>query len=464
MWVHLSTVILSTRVLTFKNFIQSFELIGVRKDGSKDQAIAIKTFNWIMLCAFVAASIWAYLLNNLGQTKAAIFPIIGFIMIPCILFYSHITKKFITALNLFLTMMMTLPALVQIFHGGFVNAGAVIAWSVIVPMMSLSFRPPKVAIRCFTVFILVSLVTVLIEVYVPIEYVKMSSSIITAQFTFNLIGIITICFLPLLGFSRDFMYTRKLLKSKNKEILDSINYAQRIQSASLINPDKLDELLDYKSFTLYEPKDAIGGDFYWAYKKEDEIFLACSDCTGHGVPGAFMTLIGINHLNYIVRENGESDPGKILLDLNERVSLTLRHSEEKMRDGMDITICKINFKHQYFEYASAMSKVYFFNGEKVIRLKSDKASIGDSRRKPEFTTRKVEFENGQALYLATDGYNDQFGGLHNKKLGSRNFIHTLNRTSNLAPKEQLMELRSLYRSWKGKNDQIDDVTVIGIKF
>lgn len=450
--------------MSLKKVIHSFESIGVIKNKSEDQAIAIKTFNWILFCAFLAGSIWTYLLYFIGQTNAVVFPLLAIISMPLILLFSHLTKKFVLALNAFLIMMLSLPALVQIFHGGFVNSGAVIAWSVIVPMMALSFRPPIVAIRCFVLFILIVIVTVLIEIYIPIDHKAMSRTIIISQFTLNLIGIIIICFVPLLNFSKEFMVTRKLLKTNNKEIIDSINYAKRIQAATLLSKEKFIELLKGSSFLFFKPKDIIGGDFYWAYQCNDDLFIACSDCTGHGVPGAFMTMIGINHLNYIVRENKESDPSVILSKLQEKVTSSLNNSSERVHDGMDITICKINYKKQTIEYASAMSKVYFFNGEQLERCANDKCSIGDSRRESSFTKYTLNFKKGDVLYLTTDGYIDQFGGTNNKKFGSKRFKELLATIVHLDSSKQNQLINSTFYQWKGDKAQIDDITLIGIKF
>lgn len=448
----------------FTTFSQKFQEIGTIPGKKTSIQSAIKSFSWIVFWTFIASITWSIMLYAIGQAKAAVFPLIASIGIPLSVLIFHINKNFSAHVNRYLTMLLLLPALVQIFHGGFINSGAVICWSVITPLMALAFKKPKQARITFFLFVLILFVTAIVEFVIEVPYNVMSKEVVTLQFLMNFAGVMSLCFFPILGFSKVLYKTRKKLRSNNKQIIHSINYAKYIQTAILQSKEQLNNLLNHNSFLFFQPKDIVSGDFYWAHKDEDYTFLACADCTGHGVPGAFMTMIGINHLNSIIRENNEKDPAKILTLLHQRVISSLKNAGEHVHDGMDITICKINFKSKEVQYSSAMSKVFLYNGDRIVTCPVNKASIGDSRRDISYTNTCLQLEEGNILYLTTDGYIDQFGGERDKKFGTNQLTSLLNslKEENLA--EQENQLKAQFYSWKSDRDQIDDVTFIGIKF
>lgn len=448
----------------FKKIANIYESIGIKADGSQDRAIAIKTFNWILLLTFVSGSTWTFWLFHLGQTKAVIFPALAAFCIPFILIYFNKVKNFVIPVDIFIFMMLVLPSFVQVYHGGFVNSGAVIAWSVVAPMTALAFKSPKEAKKSFLIFIGVVLLTIWFELYMPPEFVKMTKEVIITQFAINLIGIIAVCFFPLLNFSKQLMSTRKLLRKKNKEVFDSIYYAKNIQSAILLKRDEFKKMIQIDSFLFYEPKDIVSGDFYWSHRKGNNLYLVCSDCTGHGVPGAFMTIMGINHLNNIVKEKKEEDPSMILKKLNDEVINALRYSDSSLRDGMDITICKIDTEKREIEYVCAGSTIFYFNGDEIIRYANNKTYIGYSRIDAEFKSEKIKLKEGDCIYLLSDGYIDQFGGPRNKRFGSKRLKEMLKDIA-MSPIEKQEEIIGLnYIQWKGTEEQIDDITFIGLRF
>lgn len=404
------------------------------------------------------------MLAIIGQPRAAYIPLIAVVIIPIVFYIFHKTKNFNIPLNTFLLIILILPALVQLFNGGFINSGAVISWSAMAPISALAFKPKKEAIRCFVFFILTVIAVMTIELFTLPEFNKLSDEIIQFQFLVNLIGVVTTSFFPLLSFSKELSKSRELIRTSNQQIIQSINYAKFIQTASLSSEEELKKLLNEKSFLFFAPKDIVSGDFYWAHKDGDDVFLVCADCTGHGVPGAIMTMIGINHLNSIVRENKESDPAKILTLLHERVNYSLRNSPVEMNDGMDITICRINFNTNTVIYSSALSKVYLFDGEKVTTCPNDKCSIGDSRRHIYFNNHTLQMKSGDCLYLTTDGYADQFGGPRDKKFGSRQLTKLLHQVAPMHCNQQLSTISKSFYEWKDDTDQVDDVNFIGIKF
>lgn len=444
--------------------IKYYGAIGIIKNDSGGLELAIKTFNWILFWTFWASFVWSLLLYFIGQYNAVIFPIFAIFLFPTILIIFSITKNFKLYVNSYLILLSLLPAAVQIFSGGFQNSGAVIAWAVLTPVVALVFKSPKISINWFFYFISIIIISIIAELFLNIEYVIMNKKTITILFSMNLIGIISLCFFPFLIFSRQLYDSKKIIESKNQKIIQSINYARYIQKASLFSSKEFNSLFNNKSFLIFEPKDIVSGDFYWAFESGEHVFLACSDCTGHGVPGAFMTMIGINHLNSIIRENHEEDTALILTKLHERVISSLKHNSNQIHDGMDITICKINMTKRTVEYTSAMSKVFHHTGKKLITCKSSRCSIGDSRRKIEYQSTTLELRAGDMLYLTTDGFIDQFGGPRNKKFGTKRLVSTLNQISSEPIEIQRKRLLKEHNKWQGNQEQIDDITLIGIRF
>ena len=272
------------------------------------------------------------------------------------------------------------------------------------------------------------------------------------------------------------------LTVKNKEILDSIVYAKRIQSAILPPDDAFEQLLP-NSFVLYKPKDIVAGDFYWLEKLGDEILFAAADCTGHGVPGAMVSVVCNNGLNRSVREHHLNVPGAILDKTREIVLKEFDKSKEEVKDGMDIALCALNMgtsatlgvhdertssgveKPVLLKYAGAHNSLWIIrSGSKEIEEhKADKQPIGKFKEAAPFKTHEVELQKGDTVYIFTDGYADQFGGDKGKKMKAANFKTLLIKVSALPMKQQKDELDVAFEEWKGSLEQLDDVCVIGVR-
>jgi serine phosphatase RsbU (regulator of sigma subunit) len=260
---------------------------------------------------------------------------------------------------------------------------------------------------------------------------------------------------------------------QQEEIKASINYAKRIQEAIL--PDVLEIQKAVSScFVLWKPRDIVSGDFYWFAERGSLVFLAAADCTGHGVPGAFMSMIGNTLLNEIVLEKEIDDPGKILDMLHVRVQQALKQNAIEQgrggsaQDGMDISLVVLNNQKQQICVAGANRPVYLIreNGNQLEEISADKRAIGGSEmgiRKP-FQTKEILLNRGDSVYLFTDGYVDQFGGPSEKKLLSKRFQEILLKHSTQPMEIQKQELDATFNSWKGNLDQVDDVLVIGARF
>ncbi|MEH0154592.1 PAS domain S-box protein [Limibacter armeniacum] len=256
--------------------------------------------------------------------------------------------------------------------------------------------------------------------------------------------------------------------STNKKIKESINYAQRIQRAILPDNDVIrKELKD--SFVLYKPRDVVSGDFPWYFKKGDDLYIAVVDCTGHGVPGALISLIGYFILNDIVGSGDKLTTGEVLDRLDEGVTKTLRQDVNgDTRDGMDISLLKINSKSNQIEYAGAHRPLYYYSvsEEQLIQVKGDRLSIGGSRRRSQnsFSSTQLEMNAGDELYLFSDGLTDQFGGNDNKKFGPQKVREIISSRKH----KDMTQMKDLFEDnfiqWKGNNRQTDDVLLIGVKF
>jgi serine phosphatase RsbU (regulator of sigma subunit) len=259
------------------------------------------------------------------------------------------------------------------------------------------------------------------------------------------------------------------IHQKNKEITDSIRYAQKIQTAMM--PLKHEFASYFKdSFVLFEPKDIISGDFFWITEKNDKIIFATGDCTGHGVPGGFMSMLGVSLLNEIINEHDLTEPALILSRLRKKVITALRQKglSGEQQDGMDMTICVIDKTNLTLQYAAANHSFYLIrkneSGYLMEEYKGDKQPVGifGSDLKP-FKQYKVELKKDDVVYTMTDGYADQFGGPKGKKFKYKQLKEMLLsiQDHNLTDQEEIIKQR--FTNWKGQLEQVDDVTIIGIR-
>jgi serine phosphatase RsbU (regulator of sigma subunit) len=243
-----------------------------------------------------------------------------------------------------------------------------------------------------------------------------------------------------------------------KHVTDSIRYAKRLQDAILPPARFVKELLP-DSFVLFKPKDIVSGDFYWLNKKSGRVLVAAVDCTGHGVPGAFMSLLGNNMLNQVVKENELLSAGDVLNKLNSLAAATISQKSEDgaIRDGMDLTLCIL-------DYAGANNPLYYFRDGKYNEVKADKFPIGYySEEAKSFVSHRMDIRKGDIFYIFSDGYSDQFGGPKGKKFMVNQFRSMLARIHNLPMNEQKEILNQTIETWKGGLEQVDDILVIGFR-
>ena len=256
------------------------------------------------------------------------------------------------------------------------------------------------------------------------------------------------------------------IEKSNLMITDSITYAKRIQDAILPAPEELSKNLSDDFFIFYKPSQIVSGDFYWCSAQGDKTIFVVADCTGHGVPGAFMSMIGNTLLNEIVNERKITSTQKIAELLDEKIIHSLhQHEGTEKYDGMDISICCIDKQTKEISFTGAHHAMYTYNGH-LSKIKGDPFSIGGAQQQKNktFSTQHVQYEEGLRLYFLTDGYCDQSGGKENKRFSSKKFESLLDRMQGTTMDEQKEKLEQEFENWKGETKQRDDILVVGIKW
>ncbi len=256
--------------------------------------------------------------------------------------------------------------------------------------------------------------------------------------------------------------SKTVIEDKQKEILDSISYAKRLQQA-ILPPTEFITKNFSESFILYKPKDIVAGDFYWAEQAGNLFFIAAADCTGHGVPGAMVSVVCSNALNRTVKEFGLTDTGKILNKTRELVIETFEKSNEEVKDGMDVSLLCIDKQNQKVFWSGANNPLWFVHNGQLTEITADKQPVGKSFDVKPFTTKEIEYKTGTTFYLFTDGLPDQFGGPKGKKFKYKQFEELLISINNQGSQQQADTINQKFEEWKGTHEQVDDVCVIGIK-
>lgn len=258
---------------------------------------------------------------------------------------------------------------------------------------------------------------------------------------------------------------RRDLELKNKNLTDSLIYAQRIQEALL--PSEIYFRKHFQdSFIFFKPKDIVSGDFYWIGEKGDKVFVVAADCTGHGVPGALMSVIGMEIIGKAINEGNIETPSEILAILSKALEKTFT-SEKNIgsiiRDGMDIGLCRIDKSNKKMIFAGAFFPLYLIRDNSLTEIKGDKISIGLNPGGIDYTDNEIDIMENDIFYVFSDGYVDQFGGSENKKYMYRRFRFLLTKIHSFSVDDQKSILEEEFRAWMGNNVQLDDIMVIGFR-
>ncbi len=272
--------------------------------------------------------------------------------------------------------------------------------------------------------------------------------------------------LKVLKLKNELKRSNEEMESKSKEVISGFSYASRIVDAMLPGTKALQEIVA-DSFIIHQPKELIGGDFYFFTEVENGYVIASADCTGHGIPGALISMIGYHLLKDIIVTKKITRPGQILNRLDDCIRKSLHKSERinSLRDGMDISICLVNTEKNILEFAGANQSLYFFMKGRMVEFKSNKFTIGEEAcdYNHSYINHTIEFEKGDRFYMSSDGFHDQFGGAEEKRLMKKNFTGLLKLANDLPINEQRDFMYQKFNEWKGDFEQTDDVLLIGVE-
>ena len=257
---------------------------------------------------------------------------------------------------------------------------------------------------------------------------------------------------------------RDLIAYQKKHIEDSIHYAKRIQTALLPSLELFSDKIDH--FVLYKPRDIVSGDFYWVAEFDNKQMVIAADCTGHGVPGAFMSMLGVSMLNEIVLNKNIIQPDQVLNDLRENIIDNLKQLAigSDVKDGMDMCVCLIDFNKNKLQFAGANNPLWLISDGELTEIKGDKMPVAIHENMAPFKNHTLDLKKGDVFYIFSDGYADQFGGPNQKKLLNKNFKAILNEVQDLSMLEQGAKIDEYFENWRKDMEQIDDVVVIGIRY
>ena len=327
------------------------------------------------------------------------------------------------------------------------------------------------------IFIVTSVISFFVLIFILknkpgyIELTDMMRSVQEVISVLNLFLLFLITILFFIFFRRENLVFQKaiikqkdIIEEKQKEILDSINYAKRIQFSLLASENLLNQNLP-DHFVLFKPKDVVSGDFYWAAPTPEGFIFITADCTGHGVPGAFMSLLNISKLSQAINENKITRPDLILNNIRTEIIKALNtEGSEESKDGMDAVLCKLDIKNMKLQYAAANNPFYIIRDNELLLCKADKMPVGKGHDDSiSFTFNEIALQKGDIIYTFTDGYADQFGGTKGKKFKYKQLEDILLSICSLPMKEQSALLNQKFEDWKGSLDQVDDVLIIGTK-
>ncbi len=349
------------------------------------------------------------------------------------------------------------------------QSGFALAWSFLSPIAALIFLTKRQSFYWIVVFIFMLIFSIVFEPKLLGYVVQVSNQ---TRKLFYIMNISAPAFLTFLV-ARYFVNEQKkqnnqnqilnsITKAKNDEIIGSIEYAKRLQESILPTRQRRLKLFP-ESFVFNRPKDIVSGDFFWMEEMDDIVYVAVADCTGHGVPGAMVSIICMNALERAIKEFKLIQTGEILDKVSDLVVQTFIRSKKNVKDGMDISLLSINKKSRQIQWSGANNPLIYFIDNKLHTLNPNRQAIGFNVDRKIFTSHSIEYKDNTTFYLFTDGYLDQFGGVKDKKYTIKQFRLKLTQSVEKSPRSQKAALNRAFEDWKGKNEQVDDICILGLK-
>ena len=451
----------------FKWIINQLKSIGVSQDTPSFELRKIRLLTYISITCISTALFYSILFFFLGETIPAILDFLLVILfLPSLIlnkYKKHALAKYLLIINTNVAILLVIIVYGQMYRNEL--------FFIISSMLGIIiFKNKKNGVISFLIAMLFFIASKILLANTPALYPTDEN----LTFPLSIIGLISVAFIAYLLISyiknETIDYEGKIitafenLEEKKHYILDSLNYAANIQKSILGHKGSI--LKHFKDgFIIFKPKDIVSGDFYWFAEKDNKRIIAASDCTGHGVPAAFMTIMGNDILNEIVYEDNIFEPNKILQQLD--LKIIDRLSNEKgleRQDGMDISILSIDDKNKKIQYAGAKSPLYIVKNDNIHTIKASNFPIGSHQYKKtkKYDLHEIPYNESDKFYLLSDGYQDQFGGPKNKKFLKKNLRELILKISPLPMQQQRTKLEEEFANWKKTDDQTDDVLIIGV--
>ena len=421
-----------------------------------NQVAAIAVLN---LLAFIGVAFW------FGLPHVAVYVSIGIVCCSAAIWLN--SRGFFPVARIgFLLVSVAFVCMILLISGK--DAGSQVTFILIGVLHLVLFRSTRRALHVFAgVLVAFGLASYLVETQMKPLFVIEELNRFSFYLTITSNMILVFC--VMLYFKRvnrtheeTIMQQNAEITQKNKDITDSITYARRIQRA-IFPPEAAVKKLLPESFVLYRPKDIVAGDFYWAESAGGKIFFAVADCTGHGIPGALLSMLCGNALSKAVKELDIHEPAKILDKAAQLLEEQFARSEEDVNDGMDIALCRFDPGKKMLQFAGANNTLCFIRNGEAHELPADKQPVGRHEGRRPFTNQTLELREGDCVYLFSDGFADQFGGPKGKKFKHSRFRQTLLDIHALPMEKQKRQLEEIFEAWKGELEQVDDVCVAGLR-
>tara|TARA_Y100000766_G_scaffold285091_1_gene306316 strand:- start:2939 stop:4327 length:1389 start_codon:yes stop_codon:yes gene_type:complete len=450
-----------------KKCIQSIRNWGIHFETPSDQIRIIRLLNYICFTGAVTAFLYSILFLVLGDyIPVAVDLIIVILFLPALILNKKYQYK-LARISLVVTSNLSVFSLTVVYGELGRDELFYIVTAVIGVIIFKKMRHAIISLLITAAFYFFS--KIYCNYYPPMF--EIDKSLITSLNIIHVVIIALIIFLLITYVKNENnIYEKQLTEinesyeEKKNYILESLKYASRIQKAIIGNKDGI--LKRFKDgFIIFRPKDIVSGDFYWFSEIGNDKLVVAADCTGHGVPAAFMTIMGSNLLNEIVYDEGILSPEKILLSLDQKVTQRLSEVEgQKVNDGMDISILKINEKSKSIQYASAMNSIIKISQNELFSISGSRVPVGSSQygENKNYYKTDIKYKEGDNFYLFTDGYQDQFGGPKGKKFLKKKLRNLIHEISKLPMSEQRVKLEETLNNWQKDEDQTDDILVIGL--
>tara|TARA_Y100000589_G_scaffold146561_1_gene140213 strand:- start:720 stop:2108 length:1389 start_codon:yes stop_codon:yes gene_type:complete len=460
-------MLLNSKSFFAKKYIQSIRNWGINSDTPTDQIRIIRLLNYICFTGVVTAFLYSILFLVLGEYIPVWVDLIILILFLPALILNKKSQYRLARISLIITSNLSVFALTVVY--GEIGRDELF-YIVTAATGVIIFKKMNHAIISLLITASFYLFSKIYCNYYPPIF-EINKSIITSINIIHVVIIALIIFLLIAYVKNENKIYEKQLTEINESyevkknyILESLKYASRIQKAIIGNKDGI--LKRFKDgFIIFRPKDIVSGDFYWFSEVGNDKLVVASDCTGHGVPAAFMTIMGSNLLNEIVYDEGILSPEKILLALDQKVTQRLSEVEgQKVNDGMDMSILKINEKSKSIQYASAMNSIIKISQNELFSISGSRVPIGSSQygNKKDYYKTDINYREGDKFYLLTDGYQDQFGGPKGKKFLKKKLRNLIHQISPLPMSQQRFKLEETLDNWQMDEDQTDDILIIGI--